>query len=145
MKRSHTFNDEASNYTGASSQSKREGKRVLALVAVRHQKKSPSISAQEKDAIRSHRLGESRSGIGRPVANGSTVQKKRKLQDRHRVTDCTAQVPRGIQKSQWQEGQIWNVTVGCQEENSRMHRRCLVASSPEIPMRKHRETECRLR
>ena len=41
------FTDEASKYTGESSESKPEGKRVLVLVAVRHQKSSPLISVQE--------------------------------------------------------------------------------------------------
>ena len=47
-KRSHPFTDEASKYSGASSMSKPEGKRVLALASVRHTKSSPLISAQEK-------------------------------------------------------------------------------------------------
>ena len=47
-KRSGPFTDEASNDTGASSKSKPESKRVLALASVRHEKSSPLISAQEK-------------------------------------------------------------------------------------------------
>ena len=47
-KRSRPFTDEASKHTGASSQSKPVGKRVLALAAVRQEKSSPLISAQEK-------------------------------------------------------------------------------------------------
>ena len=47
-KRSRPFTDEPSKHTGALRQSKPEGKRVLALPSVRHQKSSPVISAQEK-------------------------------------------------------------------------------------------------
>ena len=48
-KRSHPFFfDGASKFTGASSKSKLVGKRVVALAAVRHQKRSPFIRAQEK-------------------------------------------------------------------------------------------------
>ena len=47
VKRSRPFTDEASKHTGPSSKSKPEGKRVLALAAVRREKSSPLIPAQE--------------------------------------------------------------------------------------------------
>ena len=46
--KNNPFTDEASKFADASSESKPEGKRVLALSAVRHQKNSPLIRAQEK-------------------------------------------------------------------------------------------------
>ena len=48
VERCRPFTDEASKYTGASSKSKPVGKKVLALAAVRHEKSSPLISAEEK-------------------------------------------------------------------------------------------------
>ena len=47
-KRSCPSADEASKFTGTSSKSMPESKRVHALAAVRHDKSSPVISAQEK-------------------------------------------------------------------------------------------------
>ena len=47
-KRSHPSADEASKFTGASSKSKPEGGRVLALASVRHDQRSPLSAAQEK-------------------------------------------------------------------------------------------------
>ena len=50
-KRSHPVTDAASTCTGASSKSKPDGKRVLALAAVRHQKSSSliSLSSRKRD------------------------------------------------------------------------------------------------
>ena len=74
-KRSRPFTDEASKYTGAPSKSKPVGKRVLTLAAVRHEKSSLLISAQEKR---------------------SPMSKARRIQFRHRATDCISQVLPGI-------------------------------------------------
>ena len=45
-----------------------EGKRVLALAGVRHQKKLTVDLTSRKDAIQCQRPGECMSGIGRPIA-----------------------------------------------------------------------------
>ena len=66
-KRSRTFTDEASKYTGVSPKSNPEGKRVLALASAQHQKSSPLISVQEKTQADLQGPGESSSGIGRPT------------------------------------------------------------------------------
>ena len=63
-KRRHLFTDEASKYTGASTESRKQ-KRSR---AVRHDKSSTLVPAQDRDAICCQRPGESRSGIGRPIA-----------------------------------------------------------------------------
>ena len=115
-KRNHPFTDEASKYAGTSSKSQPDGKRVLPPASVRHQKSSPSISAEEK------------------------TQSDVKGQE-NRATDCISQVPPGIHKSRNQKRQIWKVTIGYKKENNKMLRRHLDATSPTIPMPRHRETD----
>ena len=62
--RSRLSTDQVSKFESASSKSMPEGKRAFALAAVKLQKSSPLISAQEKDAIRCPRPEEPRRGIG---------------------------------------------------------------------------------
>ena len=66
-KRSRPSTDEASKHSGAPSKSKPQGKRVLALASVRHQKSSPLILTQEKTQsdVKGRRI---LSSIGRPLA-----------------------------------------------------------------------------
>ena len=94
--------------------------RVLAA-AVRHEKSSQLISAQEKTQC---------------------DVKRRRIKTRHRAIDCMSQVLPGIQKSQNQKRQIWKVFTGCQEEDGGMHRPHLDATSHIIPMPRHWEMDC---
>ena len=66
------------------------------------------------------------------------MSKAKRIQVRHRATDCSSHVPLGIQMSQNLKRQIWKVIIGRQ---NKVHRRHLDATSATIPMRKHRETE----
>ena len=63
-KRRHLFTDEASEYTGASTESTKQTRSR----AVRHCKSSTLVPAQDRDAVKCQRPGESRSAIGRPIA-----------------------------------------------------------------------------
>ena len=67
------------------------------------------------------------------------MSKGTRIQARHRVTDCSSQVPPGIHKSQNQKRQMWKITLGRQNENNKMRRRHLDAMSPIDPMRNHRD------
>ena len=115
-KRTHPFTDEASKYTVARSKSKQEGKRVLGPAAVRHEKSSPLIPAQEKTQsdVKGQENPSQESG-DRLHFPGSS-----RLKHTHN-----------------QKRQIGKVT--CQKENRRMH---LDVTSPITPMSRHRETDC---
>ena len=108
-KRSHTITDEASKYTGVSLQSNPEGKRVLALASAQHQKSSPLISIQEKTQADlqvqenpAQALGDRRiSQVSRHAETGlewfsNLMTQARRIQARHRVTDCISQLLPGI-------------------------------------------------
>ena len=121
-KRSHPFIDEASKFTGASSKSKPEGKRVLALAAVGDEKSSPLISAQQKtpsdDTGQQNPSQASGDRLHFPVPTRNL-----------KVTELEA--------SDF-EGSCWMPRKGTAE----MHCRHLDATSPTISKRKHRETAC---
>ena len=82
------------------SKSKPEGKRVLALASVRHQKSSP------KTPLRKRR---------------SPMSKAKRIQVRHRVTDCSL-ILLGTWKSPSQERQIWKVSRLVPEGGSELRR-----------------------
>ena len=90
----------------ASSKSKPDGKRFLALAAVRHDESSPSSVAQEKTP--SDVKGQENPG----QASGDRLH-----------------FP-GPAKNQ-EVTEPWKVTIGCQKENNKMHRRYLNATSPK--------------
>ena len=143
-KRSRPVTDEASKYIGASSKSMPHAKKFsrpflnLNLNLLPRTQKSSragfSATAKEltsylswrKDESRCQRP-ESRPGIGRPIAF---------------LRFHPGDQSRGIQKSPKPKRQIRKNTVRCHKEHSRMHRRHLDATSPTIPMHKHRETDC---
>ena len=133
------FTDGASKDTGASSKSKLVGKRFLALATVRHEKSSPLSPAQEK--MQSDAKGQENPSQASGDRLHSQVSKHRKtsrirfnrpmsvatrIQARHRVTDCICQVleeSRSLRTRSVRFG-IW--FVGCQRENSIMHRSIVV-------------------
>ena len=111
------FTDEASEYTGASTESRKQTRSR----AVRHDKSSTLVPAQDRDAIRCQRPGESRSDIGRPIA-----------------------FPRSTRNSEVTEPKASDLEGDCwmQKKIRKMLRRHLDATSPRIPMPRHRETDC---
>ena len=110
-KRSRPFTDEASKYTG---EPKQVCKRVLALVAVRYEKSSPLISAEE----------ETQSDVKSQI-NSSHASKDR------------LQFPSSSRNPGVTEPEASNtkVLIGCPKKNSRMHHRHRDAMSPIIPGR----------
>ena len=86
-----------------------EGKRVLALAGVRHQKKLTVDLTSRKDAIRCQRPEECMSGIGRPIAFPQVL-------------------PRTL-KSPNQKRQIWKVIVGCRQSTLE----CIVVWTQRVP------------
>ena len=91
-KRSRPCTEEASKYTGASSQSKPEGKRVLALGAVRHRKSSPLITVQEKTQsdVKGQENPDQASGdrVHFPCSAGNPEVTERGTSDKERVAEC---------------------------------------------------------
>ena len=112
-KRSRPFTDEASKYTGLSSKSKPEGKSVLELASVRHQKSSPLIPAQEK-------MQSDIQGQENPC---------QALRDRLHFPGPT----RNPEVTEPGASDSEDCMIGSQNENSRMQRH-LDATSPIIPM-----------
>ena len=119
-KRSHPFADEASKFIGASSNLEPVGKRVLALAAVRHDRSSPLIIAQEKTQsdVKGHVNPGQASGDGLHFP-GSTRNS--------RVTESEASDL---------EGCCWI------PKRKQMLRRHLDAMSPIMPTSRQHETDC---
>ena len=121
---------------------------------MRHDESSPCIIAQEKTQsdIKGQVINPSQASGDRLLflgveASGEWSQKVQQSDDSswenpgHASGDrLLFQVPPGFLESRNQKRQIWKSTIGCRKESKMLRR--LDATSPRIPMSRHRETDC---